>query len=201
MIHIVDYGAGNIGSITNMIKKAGGQSLVTSKLEEILLAEKLILPGVGHFDNGMKKLQDSGLIAGLNEKVIKQKCPVLGICLGAQMMTLSSEEGTEKGLGWFNAHVIKFKSNDGLKVPHMGWSNVVIEKNTTLSTEMNSGFKYYFVHSYYMRANNTNDVLFKANYGIDFAAGLSRENIYAVQFHPEKSHKYGLKLIQNFIKI
>jgi glutamine amidotransferase len=201
MIHIVDYGAGNIGSIANMIKKAGGRSVITHDAQELMCADKIILPGVGHFDSGMRKLRESGLIPILNNKVKEQKCPILGVCLGAQMMTLASEEGNESGLGWFDARVLKFPNQPNFKVPHMGWRNVTIEKETLLSFEMDESFRYYFVHSYYIKANHTNDVLFTAEYGSKFVAGLSHENIFAVQFHPEKSHRYGLKLMQNFIRL
>lgn len=201
MIHIIDYGAGNIGSIVNMIRKAGGSSEITADPSVIMSASKLILPGVGHFDHGMKKLKESGLISALTKKVVEEKCPILGICLGAQLMTKSSEEGTEKGLGWFDAEVIRFDETKNVRIPHMGWNYIEIAKNTPLSKDFFEESRYYFVHSYYMKANRREDVLFDTVYGGTFASGLQRDNIYAVQFHPEKSHKFGLKLMQNFLEL
>lgn len=201
MIHIIDYGAGNIGSIVNMLKKAGSESKITSNPDEIMRAAKLVLPGVGNFDYGMKKLNDSGLVRSLNKKVLIDKCPILGICLGAQLMTNSSEEGREKGLGWFNAEVVKFDSRLGIRIPHMGWNNVVSKKHTPLNENFVEELKYYFVHSYFIKSNEEQDVLFKTTYGEEFVSALNKNNIYAVQFHPEKSHKFGLNLFQNFVKL
>ncbi len=204
MISIIDYGAGNIGSIVNMIRKIGMNSQITSDPDTILKAKKLILPGVGHFDYGMNKLIESGLIDVLNKKVLIEKCPILGICLGAQLMTQRSDEGVVKGLGWFDAEVKYFStidSNVPIRIPHMGWNYVEVVKDTPLSSDLYEESRYYFVHSYYMQARNESDILFKTNYGNVFASGLNRDNIYAVQFHPEKSHKFGLKLFQNFLKL
>lgn len=201
LIHIIDYGAGNIGSIVNMVRKAGGRSIVTSNKDEIMTAEKLILPGVGHFDYGMKKLKESDLINTLREKVLIQKCPILGICLGAQLMTNGSEEGTEPGLGWIDASVLRFDADLGVKIPHMGWNYIRTAKETNLSKDFEQYTRFYFVHSYYMKAKDKEDILFETVYGNKFVSALNRDNMYAVQFHPEKSHKYGLKLMQNFINL
>ena len=199
MITIIDYGAGNIGSIVNMLNRLGQDSVVTNDPFQISIATKLILPGVGKFDYGISKLSDSGLIKILNEKVLIEQVPILGICLGAQLMTKSSEEGELPGLAWFDAEVIKFKN--GLKVPHMGWNFVSPGIKSSISTNLPNNSRYYFVHSYYIRSFKQEDVMFISNYGHDFVSGLSKNNIYAVQFHPEKSHKFGMRLFENFIAL
>ena len=204
MISIVDYGAGNLGSIANMLRKLGYPAIITSNPEDIKKAEKLILPGVGNFDYGMSKLRESGLVEILNQKVLEDKIPILGICLGAQLMTKKSEEGKIPGLGWFDAEVKKFsfpKEQTNLRIPHMGWNYVRIKKETALSKDLPAESKYYFVHSYYLESNNPEDIFMTTNYGHDFVSALNHDKIYALQFHPEKSHKYGLKIFQNFLAI
>lgn len=201
MIHIIDYGAGNLGSIVNMINFIGGEAILTNDPIEIENAEKLILPGVGHFDHGMNKLIKSNLIPILNDKVLNKNTPILGICLGAQMMCEKSEEGEVPGLGWFNADVKKFDSNLGVRIPHMGWNHVEAKKETALSKINEEEQRFYFVHSYYINAHNQEDVLFETNYGTSFVSGLNKDNIYACQFHPEKSHKYGISLMKKFLSL
>ncbi|MEO9023064.1 MAG: imidazole glycerol phosphate synthase subunit HisH [Ginsengibacter sp.] len=204
MISIIDYGAGNLGSIANMLRKLGNPGIITSSADDIAKADKLILPGVGNFDYGMSKLQQSGLIEVLNDKVLNDKIPVLGICLGAQLMTKKSEEGKLPGLGWFDAEVKKFSfpaDQINLRIPHMGWNYVTVQKQTLLTKDLPEESKYYFVHSYYIHANTPEDVMLTTNYYNDFASALNHDNIYALQFHPEKSHKYGLKIFQNFLSI
>ena len=198
MIHVLDYGIGNIGSIINMIKFVGGEAVSCASSRELENASKIILPGVGHFSHGMNKLQNSGLIEILNEKVLQEKIPVMGICLGAQMMCAYSEEGEMKGLGWFDAKVKRFPENDKLLVPHMGWNKVIPKLNSPLSNTLVSNQRFYFVNSYYMECENNANVMFTTKYGHEFASGLHHKNIYAVQFHPEKSHKYGIELMMNF---
>lgn len=203
MIVIVDYGSGNIGSIRNMFKKVGiKDSLFSSTPEDILAANKLILPGVGSFDNGMKNLQEKGLIEILNKKVIEQKTPILGICLGMQLLTKSSEEGTEKGLGWIDAKTVKFqfKPEQKLKIPHMGWNYVTVKKENSL-IDVEGKKRFYFVHSYYVQCTDPKDVLAQANYHFDFTCMLQKDQIWGAQFHPEKSHKFGMKLFENFAKM
>jgi glutamine amidotransferase len=203
-VSIVDYGAGNIGSIVNMIKKLGGTGKLVSTPAEILSAKKLVLPGVGHFDHGMKALCDSGMVEALHQAVITNKTPILGICLGAQLMTRTSEEGTSPGLGWFEADVRHFNhlSNGAfLRVPHIGWNHVHQKTKSAIAVDLPENPRYYFVHSYFIQADHPTDVLFSTTYGGEFVSGLHRDNLYAVQFHPEKSHKYGLKLFENFLKI
>ena len=199
MITIIDYGMGNLGSIENMIKKIGYKSLITSDIEEIKHADKLILPGVGAFDHGMKQLRESGLIEILNQKVSIEKTPILGICLGMQLMTKSSEEGTIKGLGWIDAESKKFAS-DELKIPHMGWNIIKHKKLSKLFDENESEKRFYFVHSYCVSCNNKGDILTTTPYIYDFISSFERGNILGTQFHPEKSHKFGMSLIKNFVE-
>ncbi len=203
MIAIIDYGIGNLGSIQNMIKRMGGKSVITAKPEEIQSAAKLLLPGVGAFDNGMNHLKETGLIDLLNKRVLDEKVPVIGICLGMQLLMESSEEGKEPGLGWVKGKVKKFKFDAGsnLKIPHMGWNLVEPQKQTPLSANLYEESRFYFVHSYYVDCANREDVMFTTKYGIEFTSGLQHGNIYGAQFHPEKSHKFGMRLFENFIKL
>lgn len=201
MITIIDYGAGNIKSIKNMLKKIGVRSQISSDKETIDNAEKLILPGVGHFDYGMKNLEASGLINTLNQKVLIDKTPILGICLGAQLLGNQSDEGERKGLGWIDMDILKFLPEqlpEELKIPHMGWNYTEKTKESKLLADVEQFSRYYFVHAYYMKAHNTEDILLKTNYGIDFVSAVEKGNIYGVQFHPEKSHRYGMELLRNF---
>lgn len=204
MIVIVDYGMGNLGSILNMLKKIGAPSAkISTDPRDIEQAEKLILPGVGAFDTGMKHLRETGLIPLLNEKVVKAKVPTLGVCLGMQLITKKSEEGELPGLGWLDAETIRFSFDPmktGLKVPHMGWNTVKIQRAGTLFNEMYPDARFYFVHSYHVVAHNANDVLAMTNYGYDFVSAVQHENIMAAQFHPEKSHKFGMRLYKNFVE-
>jgi len=204
MIVIIDYDMGNIGSLQNMIKKAGGTSTISSNARDIENAEKLILPGVGAFDNGMKNLQKLGLIDVLNKKVVVEKTPILGVCLGMQLLTKSSEEGVLSGLGWLNAKTVKFRligDSKKLKLPHMGWNTVIIRKESLLFNGMYEDARFYFVHSYHLVCEDESDILTTTNYGYDFVSAVEKGNIFGAQFHPEKSHKYGLKLIKNFLEL
>ena len=199
MITIIDYGVGNIGSIANMIKKVGGKSLITSDLQEIKKAKKLILPGVGSFDNGIKRLKELGFIDTLNKKVLKEKTPIMGICLGMQLMTKSSQEGELDGLSWIDADTMRFKS-DTLKIPHMGWNIISHQKESALFDETTQEKRFYFVHSYYVSCKREEDILTTTPYGHDFVSSFEKENIIGVQFHPEKSHKFGMSLFKNFVE-
>jgi len=199
MIVIIDYGMGNLGSIANMLKKIGYKSIITSDIEEIKKSKKLILPGVGSFDNGIKNLKDLGLLEVLNQKVIEEKTPVLGICLGMQLMTNSSEEGNLDGLGWIEAKSKKFVS-DSLKVPHMGWNVICQQKESNLFDETKNEKRFYFVHSYFVECHNVEDILTTTSYINEFVSSFEKENILGVQFHPEKSHKFGMRLIKNFVE-
>lgn len=201
MIRIVDYGLGNLGSIKNMLKKIGFDSEITSDHDAINSADKLILPGVGAFDQGMKNLEERGLIELLNKKVIVEKTPILGICLGMQLFTKSSEEGVLQGLGWIDAETIRFdntKTSKKSPIPHMGWEYTFPKKQSNLLDEMYEDPKFYFVHSYYVKCKNEEDVILSSNYIQPFDSGFQKGNIMGVQFHPEKSHKFGMKLLTNF---
>lgn len=202
MISIVNCNIGNVGSVANMIKKAGGESKICSTPEELLEATKIILPGVGAFDSGMHKLREGGWIDLLNHKAMIEKVPVLGICLGMQLMAHASEEGDLKGLGWVPGQAVKFSfGSNAFKVPHMGWNHVQIQKKTKLiDSSFDEELRFYFVHAYYMKLDDEMDELLSCDYGIRFTCGFEKENLIGVQFHPEKSHKYGLHLMKNFVE-
>jgi glutamine amidotransferase len=200
-ITIIDYGIGNLGSILNMLRKIGADAVISSSKEEIEKANKLILPGIGAFDSGMKKLLEKNILDVLNKKVLEEKVPVLGICLGMQLMTEKSGEGSIGGLGWIRGEAVRFEfgtNEKKYKVPHMGWNYVHPCKESRLLTGMYADPRFYFVHSYYIKCAKPTDVLLKCNYAFDFDAAFERDNIFGVQFHPEKSHKYGMKLLKNF---
>jgi imidazole glycerol-phosphate synthase subunit HisH len=210
MLVIVDYKVGNLGSLLNMLKRVGTNAKVTSDEKELLQAEKIILPGIGRFDYAMRKLEESGLIPALNEMVIVKKTPTLGICVGAQLMTEFSEEGETpnqhcKGLGWFKASVKKFSFADQeakLSIPHMGWEHLdILKKQGVLKNFDEEEARFYFAHSYYLSATDSAQVAARVHYGHDIDVVLEKENISAVQFHPEKSHKYGLQLFKNFVAV
>jgi glutamine amidotransferase len=204
MIAIIDYNMGNIGSVANMIKHVGGTSLITNNVGDIAKAEKIILPGVGSFDTGMQNLERLGLIEILNKKVLEDKVPVLGICLGMQLLSKSSEEGVSQGLGWINAKTVlfTFDNNESLRIPHMGWNDVSTNiENLGLFKDMPHEPRFYFDHSYYLSCENKEDIMGTSEYGYEFACAVHRDNIYGVQFHPEKSHKYGMRIFENFIGV
>lgn len=199
-IVIVDYGVGNTSSIQNMLAKCGQDSLISSNEEEIATADKLILPGVGSFDTGMSKLKSLNLIEVLNQKVLIDKVPILGICLGMQLLGLASEEGELNGLSWIHfksKHLSKITKE--LKVPHMGWNFVNKNSEHPLLADLDETSRFYFVHSYYADCEKMEDTMLTAHYGESFTCAVFKENIAGVQFHPEKSHKFGLKLFRNFV--
>lgn len=202
MIVIVDYRLGNLGSIKNMLKRIGSESLISSNVSDIERAERLILPGIGNFDQGMRNLEVLGLLPVLEDKVFQKKTPILGICLGMQLFTRKSEEGESTGLGWIDGEVVRFKFDDKerhLKIPHMGWNLAEIRQRNPLFEEMYPEPRFYFVHSYHVACRNEEEVLTQTFYGYKFASSVKKENIYGVQFHPEKSHKFGMKLLDNFV--
>ena len=203
MIVIVDYGMGNLGSIGNMLKKIGAEACISADAHTISKADKLILPGVGAFDNGMLQLNRLGIIGALKTKVHGNKTPIMGICLGMQLMTQRSDEGSESGLGYIDAEVNKFKFNqqaNELKIPHMGWNTIRIQRHCDLFTDMPQESRFYFVHSYHVNCRNADDILAVTHYGIDFTSAFQKDNIIGVQFHPEKSHKFGMMLLKNFLE-
>jgi glutamine amidotransferase len=204
MIVIIDYKMGNLGSIVNMLKKVGAEAIITSEASVVETADKIILPGVGAFDNGMKNLNQLGLLPVLNRKAVEDKIPVLGICLGMQLLTKGSEEGDLPGLGWVDAETVKFrfdKAEPALKIPHMGWNSVTINRKAGILKEMNGDSRFYFVHSYYVRCNEESDILATTHYGHEFTSAIRRGNIMGTQFHPEKSHKFGMNVFRNFVSI
>jgi len=201
MITIVDYGMGNLGSIRNMLKRIDVASELASRPEQIAAAARLILPGVGAFDAGMQNLENLGLIPVLNERVLKGGIPVLGICLGMQLMTRASAEGVLPGLGWIAAEARRFEpGSQGLKVPHMGWNRVRQLRTAALVEDLPDAPRFYFVHSYYVHCVQPEDALLATTYGSEFHSAFQRGNVWGVQFHPEKSHKYGMRLLQNFAR-
>ena len=204
MITIVDYGMGNLGSIRNMLKKIGEPSIITSAKKDIIEADKLILPGVGAFDRGMKNLDDLDLIAVLNDKVLDKQTPLLGICLGMQLLAEKSEEGVRNGLGWIDAEIVKFEfsnNENSLKIPHMGWNTIKFRNRKTLFDKMPDDSRFYFVHSYHIKCAQPDNILTETIYGYSFVSSVQRNNIFGVQFHPEKSHKYGMRILSNFVGI
>ncbi|MEW6608430.1 MAG: imidazole glycerol phosphate synthase subunit HisH [bacterium] len=202
MIVIIDYSMGNSGSILNMLKKIGANAISSSKMPDIEKADKLILPGVGAFDNGMTNLNKSGLIPILNEIIFNKKIPILGICLGMQLLAKRSEEGTLSGLGWLDAEVVRFKfdTSCNLKIPHMGWDTVELVKENCMFKGLEQS-RFYFVHSYHVVCHNRLDILAETCYGYNFVSAVQKDNIIGVQFHPEKSHKFGMTLLRNFVEL
>lgn len=202
-IVVIDYGMGNLGSIANMLKYLGANATISSDKSIISRAHKLILPGVGHFDRAMQNINQLGLIDAISQKVLLEKTPIMGICLGMQLLCNSSEEGSDKGLCFVDANVVKFsfEKSQNLKVPHMGWNKVELTKPASLITKgLSQDSRFYFVHSYYVACKDDKDILTKSTYGHSFVSSFEKENIVGVQFHPEKSHKYGITLFRNFIE-
>lgn len=200
---VIDYGMGNIGSIKNMFRYVGANAEVATRPEQLDTAAGIILPGVGHFDRAMHNLSKSGMADALTHIVNRSSVPVLGICLGMQLMCNSSEEGAAAGLGFIDASVRRFdfEADFGLKVPHMGWNEVVVQKEGTLLGRQSDPLsRYYFVHSYYVSCANPQDVIGTTQFGIEFVSAFQRGNLIGVQFHPEKSHKYGMQLFKNFVE-
>jgi len=199
MISIVDYGVGNLGSIANMLERVGCQSSFARSKEELEGAKKIILPGVGAFDYCMRSLNQSGMRESLDKLVVEKKIPVLGICLGAQMLGDKSDEGVEKGLGWIAMESKKF-SNVLMRVPHMGWNFVEPLRDSVLFENTCDPQRFYFVHSYYMKPQQSECALATTVYGEKFTSIVAKNNIFGVQFHPEKSHRFGMNLLRNFVE-
>ncbi|MDA9657654.1 imidazole glycerol phosphate synthase subunit HisH [Alphaproteobacteria bacterium] len=201
MIIIIDYGVGNLSSVKNMLKKAGTEAMISKDRNQILDAEKIILPGVGHFDFGMQMLNKSRLRDTLDKFALELRRPILGICLGSQILGLSSKEGKEPGLGWIDMKCKLLPLSPGLRVPHMGWNNIKLKKKSLLFSNNLKDTRYYFVHSYYMDCNDSNDILATSSHGIEFTCVVQRGNIFGTQFHPEKSLRHGQEFIRKFVEI
>lgn len=204
MIAIVDYGMGNVGSIHNMLTRIGTESKITTDPKAIAGAAKIILPGVGQFDRAVESLERLGLTEALHQLVLRQGRLVLGICLGMQLLGRGSEEGVRPGLGWIAADTVRFRfegEQARLKVPHMGWSEVVPSRPSALLRDLGTDPRFYFVHSYHVRCDQGEDVLATADYGFSFHAAVGRANILGTQFHPEKSHRFGLRVLKNFVEM
>lgn len=205
MLVVVDFKAGNLGSIVNIVKKVCDETpVVTSDPSTILRASKLILPGVGSFDHGAKTLVDSGLAKSLDDMVMRQGIPILGICLGMQLFVERSEEGRRSGLGWIPGEAVRFPSEfagQPVKVPHMGWNRVRWRTDCRLATGLGERERFYFVHSYHVVCRKSEDIVGTTPYANEFVSAICRGNIYGVQFHPEKSHRYGMQLLRNFASL
>jgi len=200
MIVIVDYDMGNIGSVYNMLKKIGRKSEITRDLEKIRQADHIILPGVGAFDSGMEQLEKFGLVELIRHKAMVDKTPILGICLGAQLMLEKSEEGQKAGLGLVKGEVKRFQlsAESKLRIPNMGWNQIEKVKSSNLVNVLPEQPRFYFVHSYHFKMTQSEDQLLMSEYGYSFCSAFQHENISGVQFHPEKSHKFGMALLRNF---
>jgi len=204
MITIVNYGMGNLLSVQNMLKRIGAVCEITGDLEQISKAKKILLPGVGAFDAAVERIDSVGLREVLNKKALEEKVPVLGICLGLQLLTNSSEEGKLPGLGWIPAKTVKFnfQQPSNLKIPHMGWNEIHIMNQHALLCDLPAEPRFYFVHSFHAKAEDDKYVLARTHYGYDFDSVITNgDNIFGAQFHPEKSHKFGMKVLDNFAKM
>ncbi len=201
MIKIVDYGLGNISAFLNLYQRLHIEAQTAKSADELRNATKLILPGVGAFDHAVRKLNNSGMREVLDELVCDRKVPVLGVCVGMQVMAKRSEEGVLEGLGWIDGEVRKFdKERSGAKLllPHMGWNDVRPYRTDLLFQGLDNDTRFYFLHSYYFQAFNDHEVLSVTEYSCPFASAVHSGNIFGVQFHPEKSHQWGIQLLRNF---
>jgi glutamine amidotransferase len=204
MITLIDYGVGNIFDFQNVYKRLDIPTKIAKAAEDLIDVEKLILPGVGSFDYAMNQLNNSGMREKLDELVLVKKVPVIGICVGMQMMGNSSDEGKLDGLKWIDAEILKFDESliqQRTKLPHMGWNDVRPIENHPLFIGLEKEAIFYFLHSFYFKCNNSNDSIANSEYGISFSSAVNHNNIYGIQFHPEKSHQYGEKLLHNFAKL
>jgi imidazole glycerol-phosphate synthase subunit HisH len=202
MIAIVNYGVSNIGSMLNMMKKIGVTAQPVSNPDEIEHAEKIVLPGVGAFDHGMSALHALNLVETIKRRVVQDRVPILGVCLGMQLLSQGSEEGKAPGLSFVKGSCVRFRSNkeSEIKVPHMGWNELSLRRQNALMEGL-EGSRFYFVHSYHLVCDDVTDVLASSHYGIDFTAVVQHGNVWGVQFHPEKSHHFGMALLTNFARL
>jgi glutamine amidotransferase len=203
MIAIVDYGLGNVKAFANVYKNLNISAMIVKEVDDLKKAGKVILPGVGSFDHAMQRLEISGMRESLDEIVLRRHVPVLGICVGMQMLAGSSEEGSAPGLGWVHGEVKRFdvSSRHPICVPHMGWNDVKPLKTNGLFQGLDQDARFYFLHSYYFQSQEWEDVIAVTDYGGEFACAVNHGNIFGVQFHPEKSHQWGIRLLENFAKI
>ena len=202
MIRVVDYGVGNVGSVHNMLRKLGAPARVSHTADQLVRADKLILPGIGHFGRGMDLLTKTGLIPVLEDHAMTHRKPVLGICLGMQMMTRGSEESDIAGLGWVEGFTRRFPETPGLRVPHMGWNTVrAVQGARLFDAAGTEPERFYFVHSYSVGMDDPAQVAASCLYGVNFAASFEVDNLFGVQFHPEKSHLFGMALLRRFVAV
>lgn len=206
MISIIDYGLGNVKAIANVYKKLGIPISIARRADDLKRSGKVILPGVGAFDEAISRLEKSGMRTILDEIVLHRRLPVLGICVGMQMLACSSEEGKLAGLGWIDAEVKRFDPSSmslapPVCIPHMGWNSIRVAREGGLFKDLGNGARFYFLHSYYMRCRKSEDVAALSDYGGEFACAVNAGNVYGVQFHPEKSHQSGIQLLKNFAEL
>ena len=202
MIVIIDLGLNNIKSISHKIEKLKFNTKICTQPEDIISAKKIILPGIGHFKAGMQNLFEQNLVAVLKKKVFEDEVPILGICMGAQLLTEKSEEGNVNGLGWLSAETVKFdfENSKKLQIPHVGWNQLIINNHSPILDGIEIDSRFYFTHSYHFISKDKNQIVTETEYGYKFPSILQDNNIIAVQFHPEKSHKQGMKIIENFLR-
>jgi glutamine amidotransferase len=204
MIVIINYGLGNVRAFANVYKKLNIPIVIATKIDDLKKATRIILPGVGAFDHAMKRLEESGMRQFLHEIVIHRHVPVLGVCVGMQMLACSSEEGSLPGLGWVDGEVKRFNPSSlkfSMCVPHMGWNDVKPVKINSLFHGLDLGARFYFLHSYYFQSHRSEDIIAVTDYGGEFACAVNSGNIFGVQFHPEKSHQWGIRLLENFARL
>lgn len=200
---IVDYGTGNLNSVRRSLGRLGVQCVISSDPADIFRADKIVLPGVGHFGTAMSNLGELNLLDALHEAVLVKQKPILGICLGMELMARTSEEGNATGLGWFDAEMVRFNISDKqrYKIPQMGWNKISIKKHSLLMQKIPELSEFYFAHSYYLKVNDESDILCESPYEIMYPSAIENGNIFGVQFHPEKSHDVGYQLLKNFVEL